>query len=108
MLEVQQYCDQLQLSTTIKTDLSWSNYNHLCATMNRRMYGLADKLIELGLNESDIRLCVLVMTNKKQREIAEILNYSPKSIGKMKDITAQKMGVNGGQLRDRLLQIVCS
>jgi hypothetical protein len=31
-----------------------------------------------------------------------MLNCSPKSIGKLKDVTARKLGVSGGQLQDKL------
>jgi hypothetical protein len=36
------------------------------------------------------------------KQIAEMLNCSPKSIGKLKDLTAHKLGVSGGQLLDEL------
>jgi hypothetical protein len=34
-----------------------------------------------------------------------MLNCSPKSIGKLKDLTAKKLGVSGGQLQEKLQNI---
>jgi len=57
------------------------------------------------LNEQDIRICILVLIGLSHKEIAEMLNCSPKSIGKLKDVTARKLGVSGGQLQTKLEKI---
>lgn len=49
-------------------------------------------------------MCVLVLIGLSHRQIADLMNCSPKSIGKLKDLTAHKMNVSGGQLRDRLIE----
>ena len=36
---------------------------------------------------------------------ADMLNCSPKSIGKLKDLTAKKLGVSGGQIQYKLQNI---
>jgi DNA-binding CsgD family transcriptional regulator len=56
----------------------------------------------MDLNEQDIRMCILVLIGLSHKETAEMLNCSPKSIGKLKDLTARKLGVSGGQLQDKL------
>jgi DNA-binding NarL/FixJ family response regulator len=56
----------------------------------------------MGLNEQDIRLCVLVLLGLSHKEIADMLNCSHKSIGKFKDLTAKKLGISGGQLQEIL------
>ena len=86
----------------MRQELAWDDFAALCRQMDKRFHGLASRLQELGLNEQDIRLCVLVLIGLSHKEIAEMLNCSPKSIGKQKDLTAKKLGVSGGQLQDKL------
>jgi tetratricopeptide (TPR) repeat protein len=86
----------------MRQELAWDDFAALCLQVNKRFHGLASTLQEQGLNEQDIRLCVLVLIGLSHKEIAEMLNCSPKSIGKQKDLTAKKLGVSGGQLQDKL------
>lgn len=60
-----------------------------------------------ALREQDIRICVLVLIGLPLKQIAEMLPCSQKSIGKLKDVTARKLGVSGGQLHKKLQDIVC-
>jgi hypothetical protein len=55
--------------------------------------------------EQDVRMCVLVLLGVSHKETAELLNCSPKSVGKLKDLTAHKLGVSGGQLRQKMEEI---
>ena len=50
-------------------------------------------------------MCVLVLLGVSHKETAELLNCSPKSVGKLKDLTAHKLGVSGGQLRQKMEEI---
>ena len=86
----------------MRQELAWDDFAALCRQMDKRFYGLASRLQEQGLNEQDIRLCVLVLIGLSHKEIADMLNCSPKSIGKQKDLTAKKLGVSGGQLQEKL------
>jgi DNA-binding NarL/FixJ family response regulator len=67
---------------------------------------LATGLSRQGLNEQDVRLCVLVLIGLPHKQIAEMLPCSPKSIGKLKDLTARKLGVSGGRLQSTLQAMV--
>ena len=89
----------------IRQELAWNEYKSMCLQANKRFHGLASRLQERGLNEQDIRICVLVLIGLSHKEIAEMLNCSPKSVGKLKDLTAKKLGVSGGQLQEKLLNI---
>ena len=100
--ELAQNIRQLQEASDIRKELAWGDFETLCSQINKRFHGLARTLQEQGLNEQDIRICVLVLIGLSHKEIAEILNCSPKSIGKLKDLTARKLGVSGGQLQDKL------
>jgi len=52
----------------------------------------------------EARTLALDMSQYDTADIAEMLNCSPKSIGKLKDLTARKLGVSGGQLQEKLLK----
>ena len=86
----------------LRAELKWDNYPALCRVIDRQFHGLADQLQAQGLNEQDIRLCVLVLLGLSHKETADLLNCSPKSIGKLKDLTARKLRTSGGKLREDL------
>ena len=92
-------------ATDIRQELAWDDFAALCRQMDKRFHGLASRLQEQGLNEQDIRICISVLIGLSHKEIAEMLNCSPKSIGKLKDLTARKLGVSGGQLQEKLQNI---
>lgn len=91
-------------SEDIRQELVWNDYEALRREINKRFLNLAAKLQDMDLNEQDIRMCILVLIGLSHKETAEMLNCSPKSIGKLKDLTARKLGVSGGQLQDKLLK----
>lgn len=101
--ELTQTLNTLSQATDLKAELQWQDYNAFCHQTDRLFHGLATGLVEQGLNEQDIRLCVLVMIGLPHKQIAEMLPCSPKSIGKLKDLTARKLGVSGGHLREKLM-----
>ena len=96
----------LREAENIRKELAWGDYAECCRRMDKLMYGLAYKLQSQGLNEQDVRLCLLVLVGLSHKQIAEILNCSPKSIGKLKDLTARKLGVSGGQLQSKIEQLI--
>lgn len=89
----------------IRVELAWDQYAEMCRRIDKLLHGLASKLQEQGLNEQDVRICILVFIGLSHKEVAEMLNCSPKSIGKLKDLTAKKLGVSGGQLQEKLQNI---
>lgn len=92
-------------ATDIRQELVWKDFPALCRQIDKRFHGLASTLLAQELNEQDIRICVLVLLGMSHKEIAEMLNCSPKSIGKLKDLTARKLDVSGGQLQNKLQNI---
>ena len=100
--ELAQNIRQLQEAKDIRQELAWDDFAALCQQIDKRFHGLAGILKAQDLNEQDIRICVLVLIGLSHKEIAEMLNCSPKSIGKLKDLTAKKLGVSGGQLQEKL------
>ena len=105
--EIEAYCWSLKNSSNLKEELSWNDYEALCGLINRRMYGFAEKLKSLGsLNEREIRLCILVLLgNLRDKEMADILCYSDKSIRSIKRLVAKKLGTTSKNLRAGLLDI---
>jgi DNA-binding CsgD family transcriptional regulator len=103
--ELAQNIRQLQEAKDIRQELAWDDFAALCQQIDKRFHGLAETLKAQDLNEQDIRICVLVLIGLSHKEIAEMLNCSPKSIGKLKDLTAKKLGVSGGQLQEKLQNI---
>ena len=100
--EFAQNIRQLQEAKDVRHELAWDDFAALCLQIDKRFHGLASRLQEQRLNEQDIRICILVLIGLSHKEIADMLNCSPKSIGKQKDLTAHKLGVSGGQLQDKL------
>lgn len=96
----------LRSASNLKQELGWDEYREVCRRMDKLFNGLATRLQAQGLNEQDLRLCMLVLLGMSHKEIADMLNCSVKSIGKQKDITARKLGVSGGQLQDKLEKTV--
>ena len=92
----------LRESKNLREELAWNDYTQFCLQTNKLFNGLASRLHTMGLNEQDIRLCVLVLLGLSHKEIADMLNCSHKSIGKFKDLTAKKLGISGGQLQEIL------
>lgn len=100
--ELEQNIRHLQEAEDLRSELEWTDFQSFCAQIDKRFNAFTGKLSAQGLNEQDIRICVLVLIGLSHKQIAEMLNCSPKSIGKLKDLTAHKLGVSGGQLQDKL------
>ena len=100
--ELEQNIRHLQETKNLQQELAWDNFTAFCTQTDRIFNAFTGKLSAQGLNEQDIRICVLVLIGLSHKQIAEMLNCSPKSIGKLKDLTAHKLGVSGGQLQDKL------
>ncbi len=104
--QIEHICATLRSSDSLSEDLNWKNFNQLCIFVNEHFYLLASKLQQKKiLNETEIRLCVLVLIGLTRSDIAHILPYALNSVGKLKDHTAKKLGTTGKNLHDFLLQM---
>lgn len=102
---VEQICITLRASTTILKDLNWKDFDKMCQFVNENFYLLANKLQQTNvLNETEIRLCVLVLIGLTRSEIASALPYALNSVGKLKDHTSKLLGTTGKNLHDFLLK----
>ena len=78
----------------------------MCKIIDSHFYLLASKLRNLHvLNETEIRLCVLVLIGLNRAQIADILPYALSSVGKLKDHTAKSLGTTGKNLHEFLLNL---
>lgn len=105
--EIEQYCAHMQAqSHIIKKELCWADFNQMCKIVNLHMGNIIDKLLSLSsLNETELRLCVLVMIDLSRNQIAETLPYSQNSIGKLKNTVSKKIGTDGKNMRNMLMKI---
>lgn len=87
---------------------SWSESEKMREDLwerNALLQNLIKRLQKEGMNEQDIRICVLTLLGVSYKAMADMLHCSPKSVGKLKDLTAHKLGVSGGQLQQRLVRL---
>ena len=103
---IEHTCAALRASSNMQQDLCWKDFDMMCHFANEHFYLLASKLQQKEvLNETEIRLCILVLIGLSRAEIAHTLPYSLNSIGKLKDHTAKLLGTTGKNLRDFLLKV---
>ena len=101
-------CRLLCQSTAIREELHWNDYRQFSAVCNERLSGIVSKLEQRGLQERDIRICVLVLIGFSYAEMAQILFRAENGIGKDKYLIAKRLGVSAKQLQDTLRSIANS
>ena len=100
-------CALLRNCPQIAVELKWSDFDAACSIIDSHFYLLATKLRQKAvLNETEIRLCILVLIGLNRSQIANTMPYALNSIGKLKDQTAKKLGTSGKNLRDFLIKMV--
>ena len=106
--EIEIFCQSITDASSLKTTLCWNDFDKMCAIVNSRMFGLADKLKAVNsLNEREIRLCILIALGKfRDKEMAELLLYGEHSFRTVKTMVAKKLGTTGKDLRAFLLEKV--
>lgn len=99
-------CATIRNSADLAKNLYWMDFEALCKIVDRRFYMLASKLRKTqALNETEVRLCILVLLDLNRAEIANTLPYALNSVGKLKDHTAKKLGTTGKNLRTFLVRM---
>lgn len=105
-IQLEKTCTMLRSSDNLKNDLHWKDFDNMCEFVNENLYLFINKLKhEYILNETEIRLCVLVLLDLNRKQIADILPYAQNGVGKFKYRVAQKLGTNGKDLRQFLMKI---
>ena len=106
LAQVEETCTMLKQSPNLTKDLSWNDFENMCHFVDQHLCMIASKLRQKQiLNETEVRLCILVLLNLNRKQISETLPYSLNSVGKLKDHTAKLLGTTGKNLHDFLLNM---
>ena len=106
MAQVEETCTLLRQSPHLSKDLYWNDFESMCHSADQRLFMIASKLRQKQiLNETEVRLCILVLLDLNRKQISDTLPYSLNSVGKLKDHTAKLLGTTGKNLRDFLLNM---
>lgn len=101
---IENVCETLRMSVDFSKELCYKDYNKMCEMADNHFYLLATKLKQKNvLSEQEIRFSILVLIDYNRHQIAQILPYAPNGIGKLKYRVAQKLQVEGKNLRKYLL-----
>lgn len=104
--EISHKCALLKDCSDLRTELKWKDFEAMCRIIDSHFYMLASKLRQKQcLNETELRLCVLVLLDMSRTEIADTLPYALSSVGKLKDQTAKLLGTTGKNLREYLINL---
>ena len=97
-------CALLRSNENILKELAWTDFEEMCRIIDVHFNLLTSKLRSRQLlNETEVRLCVLVLLDMSRADISDKLPYAPNSVGKLKDHTAKLLGTTGKNLRKFLL-----
>lgn len=106
MAQVAETCTLLSQSPHLSKDLCWNDFESMCHFVDQQLFMIASKLRQKQmLNETEVRLCILVLLDLSRKQISETLPYSLNSVGKLKDHTAKLLGTTGKNLHDFLLNM---
>ena len=107
MGEIEYNCAAIIAAETFPKNIHWNNYSKMCKTVDDNFYMLASKLHKKNmLNETEVRLCVLVLLNMGRNQISDILPYASNGVGKLKYRVAQKLGTDSKNLREYLISML--
>ena len=105
--EARSICTLMRENPQVAVELKWNDFDAVCNVIDSNFYLLASKLRQKAvLNETEMRLCFLVLIGLSRSQIANTMPYAQNSIGKLKDQTAKKLGTTGKNLRDFLIKMI--
>lgn len=98
-------CSTLRNSKDILSELNWKDYLQMCKIVNHHFNKLATTLQKMNLSEQEVRLCILVVIGGfLDKQMADILYYSHKSIRSTKRHIALKLGTTSANMRAFLME----
>ena len=105
--ELEKTCKRLRAADDLKAELHWSEYKEMCAQVDLLFDNFTKYLLQdYQLNETEIRLCILVIIDLPQKQIARIMPCAESSVKTTKKRTAKKIGTDGKNMRNYLLKYV--
>ena len=104
--QLEQNCLVITQNKEFPNNINWKNFETMRKIVDTNFNMFVSKLCHIGiLNETEIRLCILVLLNLDRNIVSNILPYAKNGVGKLKYRVAQKMGVEGKNLRKHLINI---
>ena len=98
-------CSTLRNSKDVQVKLCWNDYEQMCTIINYHFNKIADRLQNINLSEREVRLCILVLIGGySDKQMADILYYSYKTIRSTKRHIALKLGTTSANLRSFLIE----
>ena len=104
--EIESVCDQFRNNRDMKADLCWNDYETMCTIINRRMFGILDRLRSYSLSEKETRLCVLILLKANTEQMVDLIPYARSGLGKFKYTTARKLSTTTSNMRPFLLNLI--
>ena len=105
--EVENKCTALRYAQDLKSQLHWRQYDEMCQIIDTQFFLLVSKLKQIpAIKENDVRICVLVLLNLSQRDIARLMYVEESSVGKLKERTGNKLHTSRKNMRQELLKII--
>lgn len=106
--QLEERCAAITNSPNLKEELDWHDYDHMCAIVNLRLFGILNYLQSYSLSEKETRLCILVLLKANTSQMVDMIPYAQSGLGKFKYSTARKLGTTTANMRSFLLYLVCS
>ena len=104
--EIENNWATITAAETFPKNIYWNNFDKMCQIVDDNFYMLASKLRKKNiLNETEIRLCILVLLNLNRADTSKTIPYALSSVGKLKDYTAKKLNTSGKNLREYLINM---
>ena len=104
--QLEDTCRAIRETQDLRNTMKWELFDEMCAVADLRLMNIATRLKSFGLNEREVRLCVLVMIDDfSGKEIAQNINYAESGIRSLKSKTAKKIGTDSKNLRTTLQNI---
>ena len=104
--DIKRQCMLFRENENLTKDLAWNDFDVMTKIADKHFYKLVSKLRNLHvLNETEIRLCLLVLLDMNRTEISDTLPYSLSGVGKLKDHAAKSLGTTGKNLRQYLINL---
>lgn len=104
--DIKRQCVLSRENENLTKDLAWNDFEVMTKIADKHFYKLVSKLRNLHvLNETEIRLCLLVLLDMNRAEISDTLPYSLSGVGKLKDHAAKSLGTTGKNLRQYLINL---
>lgn len=104
IVNIEHVSEMLRTSSDFTRELCWRDFNKMCVIADNHFYLLTTKLKQKQvLNEQEIRLCILILIDYNNIQIAKILSYAVSGVGKFKYRVAKKLGTDSKNLRKYLL-----